>query len=109
MSNTLQLHVRVPPYAEPAQIDDTELELQVVWVTPAGDGVRYHSRTSGVLRIPALLLRQLQQATPIVASLIPDEVAIVWTGVPLEPLPPDPMLGRLAKLLRGVKRLWGER
>jgi len=103
MKSYLQLHLVVPEPGSPVQISETELELIVVWV------VGERRRTAGVLRVPALLLRQLQQTTPLLGSLIPDDVAITWTGEPLEPLPPDPMLGRLAKLLRGLKRLWGEK
>ena len=108
---TLQLHLVLPPPAEPKQVDDTELAVQAWWLeeVKVAGALDLVGRYAGELRIPAVLLQQLQQATPLMESILPDAVRIAWTGVALPELPPDKLIPKLAKVLRGLKRLWGDK
>lgn len=99
MTTTIQLHI------DPAL--EGEHAVRVYHVRPPvriGDAEQ--QRYLGLLRLPPPLIQRFQQLTPLVEPLA-DECRIVWTGVPLEQLPADPLLGKVAKLLRGMKRLVG--
>ena len=95
--NTIQLHV------DPAL--DGEHAVRVYLVTPAPRmGEPEPQRYQGNIRLAPWLIQRFQQLSPLVEPLA-DECRIVWTGVQLPALPPEPMLAKIAKLLRGMKRL----
>lgn len=95
--NTIQLHV------DPSL--DGSHGVRVYHVTPpARLGELDQQRYVGKLDLPPWLVQRLQQLTPLAESLI-DGARIAWTGVPLEQLPPEPLLGKFTKLLRGMKRV----
>jgi hypothetical protein len=94
---TIQLHV------DPALAGEHAVRVYEVR-PPARLGDREEQRYVGLLRLPPGLIQRFQQMTPLVEPLA-DECRIAWTGVALEPLPPEPMLEKVAKLMRGMKRL----
>lgn len=97
---TIQLHVDT-------LLDGTHAVRVYHVRPPARLGEPERQEYCGALRLPPALIQQFQQVTPLVEPLVGEECRLVWTGVPIEPLPPNPMLGKVAKLLRGAKRLVG--
>jgi len=95
--NTIQLHI------DPALAG--EHAVRVYLVTPAARlGEPPQQTYQGNLRMSPGLVQRFQQLTPLVEPMA-DECRIVWTGVELPALPPEPMLDKIAKLLRGMKKL----
>lgn len=61
----------------------------------------------GVLDLPPWLVQQLDQLTPFLASVIGSECRIVWTGALPPALPPDPVMAKAGKVLRALRRVFG--
>jgi len=95
--NTIQLHV------DP-QLDGAHA-VRVYHLAPSARlGEPEQQRYHGAVRLPGWLIQRFQQLTPLVEPLAED-CRIAWTGIELPALPPEPMLAKVAKLLRGMKRL----
>lgn len=93
---TLQLHV------DPELAGEHRLRLYHY----AGAAEPGKERYVGALQVPPWLVQQLMQLTPLLERLIGDQCHVAWTGALPPAKPPDPVMEKLGKVLRTLRRVF---
>lgn len=72
----------------------------------AGAAEAGKERYVGALQVPPWLVQQLVQLTPLLEKLIGDQCHLAWTGALPPAKAPDPVLEKLGKVLRTMRRVF---